>query len=248
MSLKDGHLGRCKDILFDDKNWVVRYLVVAPNPWIPKSKKVVISPIAISDVDHKQETIALKMTKDQLKGSPTLDEHAPVSREFEEAMFRYYGYAFYWMGPGLWGTYPHPGPLIDQKEWQETLEDIIRDNHLRSFNEVSGYHWQAKDKTFGHVDNILIKEANWEVQAIVFKISSGFGRGRQVLLAPEYVDEIDAASKSVIGASIDSDFIESCPEYDEAKGLSKAICERLVKNAGKIDQIDEEAVKARLEV
>jgi len=42
----DGIVGHVKDFYFDDKAWVIRYLVVDTGPWL-LSRKVLISPIAI---------------------------------------------------------------------------------------------------------------------------------------------------------------------------------------------------------
>ena len=42
----DGTIGHVKDFYFDDKAWVIRYLVVDTGAWL-SSRKVLISPIAL---------------------------------------------------------------------------------------------------------------------------------------------------------------------------------------------------------
>ncbi|HXI69059.1 MAG TPA: nucleotide exchange factor GrpE [Verrucomicrobiae bacterium] len=38
-----------------------------------------------------------------IEDSPSIEWHKPVSRQYEEAYHRYYGWPFYWLGDGLWG-------------------------------------------------------------------------------------------------------------------------------------------------
>jgi len=39
----DGEIGRCKDFLFDEKEWVIRFMVADTRQWLPGSK-VLVSP------------------------------------------------------------------------------------------------------------------------------------------------------------------------------------------------------------
>jgi hypothetical protein len=34
----DGDIGRCKDFLFNDKSWVIRYMVADTGKWLPEKK------------------------------------------------------------------------------------------------------------------------------------------------------------------------------------------------------------------
>ena len=46
----DGDIGRCKDFLFDDEFWTVRYMVADTRKWLP-GRKVLISPISLESPD-----------------------------------------------------------------------------------------------------------------------------------------------------------------------------------------------------
>ena len=98
----DDKVGGIRDILFDDETFTVRYLVADTNTWLPLSRKVVISPISVKQLDEDSESVHINMTVDTLKNSPSIDEHKPVSREYEENLFKYFGYGYYWIGPGAW--------------------------------------------------------------------------------------------------------------------------------------------------
>src|ERR1019366_3948857 len=91
----DGIIGQVKDLYFDDKAWVIRYLVVDTGTWL-SSRKVLISPIAIEQVNN----------------SPAIDTEKPVTRQHETTYLGYYGYPYYWGGAGLWGGGMYPGMLM----------------------------------------------------------------------------------------------------------------------------------------
>src|ERR1700690_440690 len=84
----DGIIGSVKDVYFDDKAWVIRYLVVDTGSWL-SSRKGLISPIAIGPPDWIGKVLPVSITKEQVKNSPAIDPDKPVSRQHE---IRYLGY------------------------------------------------------------------------------------------------------------------------------------------------------------
>jgi hypothetical protein len=62
----DGTIGQVKDFYFDDETWVIRYLVVDTGSWL-SSRKVLISPIAISLPNWAEKLLLVSITKDQVK-------------------------------------------------------------------------------------------------------------------------------------------------------------------------------------
>jgi len=110
LAAEDGEIGRCKDFLFDDTQWAVRYMVADTRKWLP-GRKVLISPISLGEPDWDTRRFPVKLTKEQVKNSPPLDEEAPVSRQYEIHWFDYYGWPYYWGAGGLWGAAPYPSAL-----------------------------------------------------------------------------------------------------------------------------------------
>jgi len=78
----DGDLGHVKDVYFDDRQWVVRYLIVETGSWLA-SRKVLISPFAIDHPDWTGKVLPVSITKEQVKNSPDIDTDKPVSRQNE---------------------------------------------------------------------------------------------------------------------------------------------------------------------
>jgi hypothetical protein len=98
----DGDLGHVEAFYFDDTSFTVRHLVVNTAGWL-SGRKVLISPIALRDVDWDRRRINVALSKSQVEASPPIDTDEPVSRQREVEYYRYFGYPSYWTGPYLWG-------------------------------------------------------------------------------------------------------------------------------------------------
>src|SRR5579884_2428854 len=103
----DGDIGEVQDVYFDDERWGIRYLVVDTGKWLP-GRKVLISPLAVRATDWARARLDVTLTRRQVEDSPDIDTDKPVSRQHEAEYFAYYGYPYYWAGPGLWGAVAYP--------------------------------------------------------------------------------------------------------------------------------------------
>src|SRR5882757_9053381 len=103
----DGEIGHVKDFYFDDQNWAVRYLVADTGNWLP-GRQVLISPHVLGRLDQTEKILRVNLTRKQIEDSPSIESHKPVSRQFEEEYYRYFGWPHYWRGDGLWGMSGFP--------------------------------------------------------------------------------------------------------------------------------------------
>jgi hypothetical protein len=99
----DGFIGHVKDLYFDDEAWVTRYLIVETGEWLSR-RRVLISPIALTQPNWQEKILPAAITQDQVKRGPNIDTDKPVSRQHEIGYLGYYGYPYYWGGGGLWGA------------------------------------------------------------------------------------------------------------------------------------------------
>ncbi len=83
LEAEDGEIGRCKDFLFDDEHWTVRYMVADTGKWLP-GRKVLVSPLSLGDPKWATRQFSVKLTKEQIENAPPLDKDAPVSRLYEK--------------------------------------------------------------------------------------------------------------------------------------------------------------------
>ena len=123
----DGEIGKVKEFYFDDKYWTIRYLVADTGNWL-SGRQVLISPYALRAVNKEEQNIAIDLTKKQIEDSPSLDSDKPVSRQFEEYYYGYYGWPMYWYGPYVWGPYPYPYSVRDS----ETLKKYQAEKKMGS--------------------------------------------------------------------------------------------------------------------
>jgi hypothetical protein len=230
----DGVIGHIKDLYFDDKAWVIRYLVVDTGSWL-SSRKVLISPIALGRPDRQAKELPASISKAQVKDSPNIDTEKPVSRQHELQYFAYYGYPYYWDGAGLWGEGSYPGPSLSgfgyssaDAERRAKQAGYARagadkqdgdDPHLRSCKVVRGYHIQASDGDIGHVESLIVDEETWAIRYLIVE-ASNWWIGHKVLIAPPWIGEV-SWEKSTVSVNLTRDAIRHSPPYDPGMLLDR---------------------------
>lgn len=86
----DGQIGKIDEATY---HVGAAYLVVDTGPWI-FGKKVMLPARAVESVDLENRTVAVRLTKDQIKGSPEFDEATYRNDRYREELGRYYGPIF----------------------------------------------------------------------------------------------------------------------------------------------------------
>jgi hypothetical protein len=213
----DGEIGRVKEFYFDDRHWTIRYLVAETGTWLA-DRQVLISPYALVAVNKEEKNIAIDLTKKQIEHSPSLDSDKPVSRQFEESYYGYYGYPMYWGGPYSWGAYPCI--VRDREKWRESNQGgKARDHHLRSTHAVSGYHIQALDGEIGHVEDFIIDDETWAIRYLIVD-THNWWPGKKVLVSPQWIERV-SWNESKVFVNLDRETIKQSPEYTEASLLTR---------------------------
>lgn len=212
MAGRDGELGKVADIFFDDERWVVRYLVVETGSWL-SSRQVLISPASLSAEQPEGGTVRTALSREQIKNSPSVDTHQPVSRQYEARHALYYEYAPYWMGTGLWGAAAMPIPPAPQappKSPPPDAEGGDAASHLRSCAEVIGYDIEATDGGIGHLDEFLIDPRSWRIERLVIDTRNWLP-GKYVQVDPAKIRSVDWRARRV-QVAMTREQIESAPE------------------------------------
>lgn len=226
----DGELGSVQELYFDDRTWVVRYLVLKAGGWL-FGREVLLAPEAVRGIDDATRTMKIALTKEQIKHAPPIETAKPLSREYEEAYFRHFQWAPYWEpGPTTWGssvTYPGTPPMLIDT----TLPaDAPKNPHLRSSKEVMGYDIQAKNGTVGHVEDLVVDDEAWIVRYVEVDTKNWLP-GKKVLLQTMRIDHISWAERSV-GVMLTEQAIESAPAYDPSRLITPAYEVQLFKHYG----------------
>ncbi len=91
----DDEIGHVEDFIADDEVWDLRYLVVDTRNWLP-GKKVLVSPAWVKQIIWEEKKVHIDLTTDQVQKSPEYDPTQPVNREYEGALYDFYGRPKYW--------------------------------------------------------------------------------------------------------------------------------------------------------
>ena len=214
----DGEIGKVKEFYFDDRHWAIRYLVADTGNWLT-GRQVLISPYALVAVNKEEQHITIDLTKKQIEDSPSLNSDKPVSRQFEEAYYGYYGWPMYWGGPYMWGPYPYL--VRDREKWNESTrtEKTSWDPHLRSTHDVSGHHIQAADGEIGHVEDFIIDDETWAIRYLIID-TRNWWPGKKVLISPQWIERV-SWSESKVFVNLSRETIKQSPEYTEESLLTR---------------------------
>jgi len=208
----DGDIGACRDFLFDDRDWVVRYLVAGTGGWLT-GRKVLISPASLDQLPPAAQRFPVRLTRQQIEQCPPLDEHAPVSREYEIAYYDYLSMPFYWLGDDLWGAYPDPTGMLHPVSPPDAPEKVeLKEGHLRSCTEIVGYDIHSADDSVESVEDVLVDARTWALRFLVVDTRRWLPGGR-VVVPTSRLHAIDWVDRR-IETDLDDEVISKSPAFD----------------------------------
>jgi hypothetical protein len=236
----DGRIGTVSDFLFDDASWRVRWFVVDCGTWLT-GRKVLIHPSAISLADLEQHRLPVTLTKAQVEKSPELADDQPVSQQMENQLYTYYGWDPLWGGPYLseppgaiawpYMAPPYFGLGLDTDEPHgKSVRLQGADPHVRSVNEVVGYHLHAVDGEIGHIENFMIDDADWSIHYFIVD-TRNWWFGKRVLISPLAVKSIEWFDRHV-ELDVSREQIESSPPWDPLEAFTQVYAKQLHKHYG----------------
>jgi uncharacterized protein YrrD len=220
--------GRCSDCLFDEKLWVIRYVVVDTGG-IFSHRELIISPFLFPkpEAGAFERCLVTKLTRDQIEHSPPLESDAPISRRYEWELARHYGYPVYWSGSAVWGYSPFPiisaldpstrlvGPEEVQRH-EEKMEEI-GESHLRSCNEVMGYDVFCSEEHLGTIVDFILETKTWRIRHLIVRTGTWLSR-KNVALSPEWVSEISWEDRCLVVTGMGRDKLVGAPEFHLVDG------------------------------
>jgi uncharacterized protein YrrD len=215
LNASDGEIGHVKDFYFDDRQWVVRYVIADTGFWL-SGHLVLISPRAVGSFFQGGDSLVVNLTREKIEGSPAIETHMPVTRQFEEKYHSYYDWPSYWEVGGMWGAVglgmvppPHVNP-IKQEDLGPAAPDKD-DPHLRSTKAVAGYHIHAKEGAIGHVADFMIDDKSWAISYLVVRTGHWYS-GKEIVLSPQNIDRI-SYEESTVFVNVTKEAILNATEY-----------------------------------
>lgn len=245
---RDETVGTVKDLYFDDEKWHVRYFVVDTGSWLT-GRTVLMASGVITSTDWDQRLLAVNLTQEQVRNSPHVDTHRPVSRQHETSLHDYYGWPYYWGAPALGTGYVAPiapaaaasaaairpsrpsGAEFGEERGasggaaSRPAPESEADSHLRSAHVVRGYHIEATDGSIGHVEDLMIDDATWAILYILVD-TRNWWPGKKVVVSPAEVRAIHWAN-STMAVDLSREAIKSSPEFDPSRPVTADYTDRL---------------------
>jgi hypothetical protein len=86
---RDGEIGHVKDLLMDDADWSIRYLVIDTANWWA-GKTVVLSPRSIESIDWASREVRIYPDRAKVQNSPAYTDPGTTTRAYSRTFHNYY--------------------------------------------------------------------------------------------------------------------------------------------------------------
>jgi hypothetical protein len=227
----DGTKGKIKDIIFEEDTWIVRYLEADFGTFF-KEKRILIPGVKFMEPGWEKKLFPVKLTKEEIENSPSPEEDKPVSKKLEQMMGKHYNYVWPWaysVSPGTIGYYPVRPLNIPAR----TVTEEEVDTNLRSVNEVTGYGIHALDGTIGHVEDLIIDDADWQIVYVIADTGGLLPGSKKGILSIHWLKKISYSRREVF-MDLYKETVENAPEFDSdypfASDYEKALFEHYLKS------------------
>ena len=193
----DGEIGHVKDFYFEDKTWVIRYLVADTGSWLSE-RQVLLSPHAFGRLDRDGKILSLNLTRKQIQDSPPIEAHKPVSRQHEIDSSRYYSWPAYWNSSPMeaLGCYPVVMPLSHAEVEARRQNHKGDDVHLRSTKALNGYEIHATDGAIGALCGFMVDDKSWTIGELVVEAGHWYS-GKEIRIPTAKISRISYADSKV---------------------------------------------------
>jgi len=203
LNAMDGQIGRCVDLLIDERSWAVRYVVVEANGRLA-GRRLLISPLALRKADWNARRWVLEGTRQQVESAPLLEDNEPVSQSHELELWRHYGWDV--AGFSTIQSETDNAPEVERLAMKES------ESTLGSLKQLFGYGLDADDANVGHVEDVILDDDSWVCRQLVVSGRTWLS-GRKTLVPTDWVSRIESKEHRIL-VPLPSARIESEPEYD----------------------------------
>jgi hypothetical protein len=92
VAAKDGDIGHVDDLLIDDTDWTLHYMVIDTRNWLP-GKKMLVAPAWTSGIDWAGKKLQVDADRETIKQAPEYDPDKGIDPALEQRIFKHYGRA-----------------------------------------------------------------------------------------------------------------------------------------------------------
>jgi hypothetical protein len=183
IAASDGEIGSLDDLLFDDTDWTVRWVVADTGGWLA-GRKVLLPPSAVGEPEDQARRLPVALTRRQVEDSPPSEnEEVLLSRRYESAMLAHYAMLPYWSDADTFLAVPD---AVAGKRPASLRPAGAAPGSLDGMREVTGTAIHASDGAIGHVEDFLVESDGWAVRYLIADTRNWLP-GKKVLISPQWL-------------------------------------------------------------
>ena len=157
----DGKEHHVCSLLFDDRSWANRFLVVDAGSWLSR-RQVVIRTGSTDEPDWTKKVITANLTHQELVRCADASSVKPVSQQQQLALKKYFGW------PDSEPRSYVPAALVPaQREFPVQAND---DPHLRNTMDLLGYEVWSTDRRVGILSDFIMEPNSWHIKYLSVKV------------------------------------------------------------------------------
>ena len=166
----DGDLGHVHDLYFDDVDWRVRYLHVDTRHWFV-GRDVLLAPTVAQSVDWDGGRIHVDLTREQVRESPDIDSHKPVSRQHAVPLSEYVPWPIassvsVWEGEQLAARLHEVLVEMHVEDATPSPARMKDEPHLWSARALHHYAVESDQTGLGRVEDFLLDPDAWTLRYV----------------------------------------------------------------------------------
>jgi hypothetical protein len=220
---RDGIIGEIKGVYFDDREWVLRYVLLETNAWFNR-RHVAVLPSFLRQRDWGAGMVRADLSRGQAKEGPGVDSTRPISRHQEMQIHQYYEMPRYWDNGGESRAINAGGP-------RTLVAGVLAgEATLRNAKDMCGFGIKAHDGRSGSVSDFIVDDDRWTVCYIIVAVGN-WCSGKKALISPAWVGEVSAVDEDIT-VGLSRDMIKSSPAYDPTMPFSRPFADKLVDHYG----------------
>jgi hypothetical protein len=223
----DGEIGSLEDIYFDDSCLAVQFVIVHSKLRLA-GRKVLISPFTIGKIDEKNQLVYVELALQQIKNSPPLDTDQPISRQYEEKYFQYYGWPPYWDRL----SWPNTSPLksstvIALNRIQEV--STRPENHLHEASQILNFGVVSTEGKIGWLNDLIIDTHYWVIRYLEIDTRKWLHSKDFALITPTTIASINWPENRIC-VDLDREALQKAPPYDANAPISRQYESQILKH------------------
>jgi len=194
----NGHLGKLRDLYFDDRNEAVLFMVIDTGKWF-SHHDVLVKPSMVKSISDLDKTIYLTISKEELEASPDASTQPPACVGYEKLYWQQQSMPLYWNVD--WNMACYPSADWSGFDSAAVACEDVKKIHLRSANELLHYKVQLSNGEQNNILDFLIDDDTWRVKSILLDCGPWFaGMSKEFHL--NYISKI-LWSKQLIYLNVD---------------------------------------------